>query len=174
MTQRPFVRVEAFGVERVAAMFQAAPQIAADELLTAMTEVDLHLQREVADRTPTAHGTLRSSIFSEERIQGDGVLGVVASPPAYAQYVELGTKPHFPPIEPLMDWVRVKFALSDEDEIRSAAFRVARAISLRGTLGVGMFNRAFAANKAQVERRFQAAVERTARRMDDAGGRGDA
>jgi hypothetical protein len=164
--EQPFVRVEAFNVERVAAMFEASPRIMAEELLAAMTEVDLHLQREVADRTPTAYGTLRDSIFSEERIQGDGVLGVVASPLTYAEYVEVGTKPHFPPLEPLRDWVRVKFGLTDETEIRGAAFRVARAISIRGTLGVGMFNRAFAANKAQVERRFEMAVDRTARRMD--------
>ena len=167
---RPFIRIEPLNVARVAAVFEQAPAIAVEELLAAMTEVDLHLVREVAERTPTAHGTLRASIFGEERIQGDGVLGVVASPLAHAEYVELGTRPHFPPLEPLEDWVRVKFAKTDEDEIRGIALAIARTIAVRGTLAVGMFNRAFAANKGQIERRFERATARVAQRMNDAGG----
>ena len=173
MTQ-PFVRVEAFNVARVAAMFEAAPSIMFDELLTAMDEVTSHLQTEASDRTPKNYGKLAASIFSEQRLEGEGVLGVVASPLAYTEYVELGTKPHFPPPEKLEDYVRQRFGLNDEEEIKRAAYLVARKISWYGTPAYGMFNRAFAANKAQVERRFDAAVDRTARRMDEAGSRGQA
>ena len=140
-----------------------------DELLTAMTEVDALLQREVAENTPTAFGTLRSSIFSEERIQGDGVLGVVGSPLEHAVYVELGTKPHFPPLEPLEDWVRVKFGLTDDAQVKGAALAIARKIAARGTLAVGMFNRTFRYYQPQIERRFEQAVQRAVDRAQARG-----
>jgi hypothetical protein len=164
--EQPFVRVEAFNVERVAAMFEASPRIMLDELLTAMDEVTQQLQGEVADRAPKNYGALAGSIFGEQRLEGEGVLGVVASPLPYAKYVELGTRPHFPPPQKLEDYVRQRFGLTDEEDIKRAAYLVARKIGWYGTPAYGMFNRAFVANKAQVERRFEMAVDRTARRMD--------
>jgi hypothetical protein len=165
----PFVRIEPLNVEGAQRAFEVAPQAMRDEMLRAMTLADELLVREAAERAPAAHGTLRSSIFGEEWIAGDSVLGLVASPLEYAVYVELGTKPHFPPIEPLIDWVRVKFHKSEE-EARGIAFLVARKIAERGTLGVGMFNRAFAANIGQVERIFDHGVERALARAEQAGG----
>ena len=166
-----FVRIESFGFVRVADMLQAAPQIAREELLAAMTESDLFLQGEVVERTPTAHGTLRSSVFTEERVNGDSVLGVVGSPLSYATYVELGTRPHFPPIEPLIDWVKTKLGVVDK-EARGVAFLIARAIAARGTLAVGMFNRAFAYARPQIDRRFDQAFERITQRMGQIGTQG--
>lgn len=165
---KSFVRLEPLNIQRVTQMLEQAPAIAQQELLAAMTWADLLLQREVAERTPTAHGTLRASIFSEERIQGDGVLGVVASPLAYAEYVELGTRPHFPPLEPLEDWVKTKFGLAG-DEARGVAFAVALSIAARGTPAVRMFTRAFEENSAQIERRFELGVQRIEARMREAG-----
>lgn len=167
MTQ-PFVRVEPFGIRQVAGMFNQAPVIALEELLSAMVESDLFLQREVMERTPTAHGLLRNSIFTEERVNADGVIGVVGSPLNYAEYVELGTRPHFPPIEPLIDWVKTKGIATDE-EAEQIAYRIARAIAVRGTLAVGMFNRAFAYGVPQIERRFEMARDRVLERMGSAG-----
>lgn len=169
MTQ-PFVSIEPVNVAQVRAMFAASPQMAQEELLAAMTAVTLHLQREVAERTPTAYGTLRQSVFAEQRIEPDGVLGIVGSAIQYAPYVELGTRPHFPPIEPLKDWVRKKFALAEEEQVEAAAWSIARKIAARGTLAVGMFHLAASANEAQIEARFVRAGERLAARMAAAGG----
>jgi hypothetical protein len=33
------------------------------------------------------------------------VIGVVGSPLAYALPVEIGTRPHFPPVAAILDWV---------------------------------------------------------------------
>lgn len=164
----PFVRIEPFGVERVAGMFGQAPDIVLDELRKAMVESDLFLAREVAERTPTAHGLLRSSIFSEERVTADGVIGVVASPLEHATYVELGTRPHFPPLEPIIDWVKTK-GIAPADQAESVAYLIARAIAVRGTLAVGMFNRAFAYAQPQIARRFEMARDRALERMRAAG-----
>lgn len=70
---------------------------------------------------------------------------VFAGAPAdvYAAPVETGTRPHFPPIEPLVQWVKRKFNhIRHESEARSLAFIIARSIARRGTRGHLMFQRA--------------------------------
>lgn len=117
------------------------------------------LQGEVVDRTPAAQGNLRASIGSDVEETGVGLIGVVSTSMAYAVPVELGTKPHMAPIEPLEQWVRVKLGLSQK-----AATSVARSIQWKiahyGTPAAGMFHRGFAAGRGQVETLFSASMER--------------
>jgi hypothetical protein len=93
------------------------------------------LEREVKDATPTATGLTRASIGSFITEIPDGLLGVVGSAQPHVEYVELGTRPHFPPLEPIQDWVRVKFGISEQSEIEAAALAIARKIAARGTSG---------------------------------------
>jgi hypothetical protein len=72
----------------------------------------MYLEGEVKERTPAAHGTLKQSISSEVHELGDAVIGVVGSPLAYAVPVELGTRPHFPPVDAIEDWVNVKLGMA--------------------------------------------------------------
>ena len=97
----------------------------------------------VRAHTPVGTGLLADSVFGMPMESGVG--GIVSvHPPAdvYAAPVEYGTLAHFPPAEALRSWVEKKFGLTGEAEIRSAAFRVARAIAKRGTRGHFMFQRA--------------------------------
>lgn len=50
----------------------------------------------------------------------------------YAIFVEYGTSPHMPPIEPLIRWVKLKFGVSDE-EARRIAWSIANKIKEEGT-----------------------------------------
>ena len=50
----------------------------------------------------------------------------------YAQYVEFGTKPHRPPIEPLKKWVRQKFRLSGK-KLNNTAWAMWHKIARKGT-----------------------------------------
>jgi len=149
------ITIEPLNVQGVAAMFARAPDMAMGMFSTLTQATVAHLEAEVKDRTPTAFGTLRASIFGEVRELPAGVEGVVGTGLSYAPHVEFGTRPHFPPVEPLQDWVRKKFAISDEAEVKSRAFLVARAIAQRGTLAVGMFHTALAANEAQIEHLYE-------------------
>lgn len=158
------VAFEMTGWDELQAAFRRAPQLLREELGRAMTEADQLLEREVKDLTPTASGLTRNSIFSHEQALESGALGVVGTAQPHAVYVELGTKPHFPPLEPLQDWVRTKLGLP-EKEARGVAYLIARAIAARGTLGVGMFHRAFARNRSQVEAIFERARDRIAARL---------
>ncbi|MBE0627980.1 MAG: hypothetical protein IH603_00010 [Burkholderia vietnamiensis] len=161
------------GGEELIGLWGRAPQIVQAELGAAMAEVDALLERGVKEETPTGAsgggaGGLKGSIFSEERIGPENVIGIVGTPLSYAIPVELGTKPHFPPIEPLEDWVRAKLGVREDHEVHSAAFLIARAIARRGTLAVGMFHRTFAANEHEVEERFAQARLRIVERLGGA------
>lgn len=88
---------------------------------------------------------------------------VFVAPPAdvYAAVVEFGSRPHWPPREPIIRWVKKKFGKNlGEAEVKSAAFLVSRAISRRGTSGHFMFQRAFEQNQEAAERLINAELER--------------
>ena len=79
--------------------------------------------------------------------------------------VELGTKPHFPPIEPLIDWVKARLGISTEKEARGVAFLIARKIAVRGTAAQHPFGLTFQAVEAQVFDIFDRATGRIAERL---------
>lgn len=156
------------GMQELQAQLARAPGVVIEELEATVTEADLLLTREVKENMPTAHGTLRASVFHEERVNEAGVVGLVGSPLSYIVPVELGTKPHFPPIEPLIDWVKVKFGISGDKAARGAAFAVARKIAMRGTKEQRPFGRAFQSFEPQIRAMFDRAMGRIAARLGNA------
>lgn len=144
--------------------FDRAQEIVADELYRFMVEADQFLEREAKDRMPTASGIGRASMFSSEQKLPYGAIGVTGSPLPHVAFVELGTRPHFPPIEPLQDWVRLKFGVP-ESQTYGIALAIARKIAARGTLAVGMYHRAFAAGKPMLERMVGEARDRVVARL---------
>jgi hypothetical protein len=148
------------GLDDLARAFDHAPDLMIEEYTKATWQAELLLEREIKELTPTgATSVLRESIIAEKPVLSRNLLGVVGTSVAHALPVELGTKPHFPPIEPLMDWVRGKLDIQDDGTARVyyVALAIARKIAARGTLGVGMFHRSFAANRRQMERMFEQA-----------------
>jgi hypothetical protein len=124
---------------------------ASDELLRAVSigeangleTIGIEGARLVASMTPVgATGNLVAGMIFE--VHGTAV-EIFATPPAdvYSEPVDLGTKPHFPPTDQLLLWVKKKFGVTDEKQARSIAFLIARKISKRGTKPVLMFERAF-------------------------------
>ena len=151
------------GLERA---FREAPGIVADELVAAAWESELLLERETKELTPVGvGGTLRSSVAAREpKVLADNVIGEVGTPLKYAIPVELGTKPHFPPIAPLVEWAERKLGLSP-NEAHHVGFLIQRKIGRKGTEGAFMFKRAFEAGRGQVERFFENAAARIVERM---------
>ena len=128
-----------------------------NELMAAMHEALLYLEREVKERTPIgATSILRGSIFSELRGQPVNLHGVVASPQEYAAAVEHGTSPHWPPQDPIKLWVKRKLNVAD-NEIDGVAFLIARKISQKGTTGAHMFENALKDGQNTVSNIFQRA-----------------
>lgn len=150
-----------------AAMLRQAPEITRQEIERSMLEALLLTERELKENTPVgAHGLLRGSYAHEIRgaTRGD-VVGIVGSPLNYALPVELGTKPHFPPLDALKDWVEKKLGV-DPSRSENVAFLVARKIAKRGTKGAGMASKTFAENSLQIIAILEAAVPRIAARLE--------
>lgn len=149
-------------------LLSAVPDIARREFTRAGWQSSLLLQREVQENTPTgigAGGGLKGSIIaiepvvSTERIESGAATSLV-----YAVPVELGSRPHRPPVEPLQDWARMKLGLP-ADQARAAGFRIAGAIARRGTKGAFMFKRAYEAQGKQVVRIYEKAADRIRQQM---------
>lgn len=173
MTAGLHIDIDASEVDALARAWAQAPQICVEEMAAAALEGSLYLEREVKELTPVGvggeSGGLKGSIGAREpKVLADQVVGEVGTSIAHALPVELGTRPHFPPVQPLVDWAQAKLGLSPEAAER-AGFAIARKIAARGTIAVGMFHRAFAAGQDQVQRIFAAGAARILARMSEAG-----
>ena len=140
------------------------PERYAREAHAAMLEASLLLEREVKELAPVGAGNAagyRGSIAAiPPYTDGLALVGGVASNSPYAVPVELGTRPHFPPVQPLADWVQAKLGERDPDAARSIAFCIARKIAAHGTKGQHIFQRALDDQQEQAARILDAAVER--------------
>ena len=105
-------------------------------------------------------GLLRGTIFTDFAFgtQQD-VRGRVVWAQPYAQFVDEGTSPHFPPIAPLKRWARR--VLGDE----SAAFAVQQKIGVSGTDPQKFSERTFVETEPQIERLYRQAIDRYAREL---------
>lgn len=151
----------------------AGPAIAVEELTAATWEGELLIEREVKERTPVgvfgSGGGLRGSISARTpEVLGDKVRGVTGTASGYALPVEIGTKPHFPPIAPIALWAQKKLGVTPEEAPR-AGYLIARKISRVGTQGQHMFRDGFAAVRSQVVDAYARARDRIVARM--AGGK---
>lgn len=160
--------VELTGADALLAAWEHAPDIVRDELTKLMNGATEYLEGEIKERTPAAHGTLRASFGSEVQNLADGVLGIVGSPLAYAIPVELGTKPHFPPVDAIEDWVNVKLGITGPDAKR-VAYAVARKIAARGTKGAFMVENAFHAAQPELERQGKLTLDAIGARLSEVG-----
>ena len=148
------------------ALWQQAPELTRGELTKSLTEAVFLLEREVVERTPEGIGGaagLKGGIAAVPpslSLDTPGeIIGLVVGSAAHTLPIELGTKPHFVPIQPLQDWVEYKLGLEGK-EAKSVAFAISRKIARDGTEGKFMFRDGFKANEAQVQRIIEAALPR--------------
>jgi hypothetical protein len=154
------------GWESIQKAWKVAPNVVREEMIAATWQAEMYLQREVSEATPVgAHGLLRRSITAEEpQVLADGVLGVVGSSLNYVEAVELGTKPHWAPLQPLIDWVEAKLGVPAAD-VEGVARRIQLGIAHHGTPGYGMFHGAFNRGQETVYRIYEAAQGRIMARI---------
>lgn len=135
----------------IEALVRSYPEASKRARESRITEALALLEAEIKPDTPWGAGPihLRDSIFTEVRHEGRKVGGVIGTPLAHGEPVEFGTKPHFPPIDPLAWWAEKKLGLSG-DAARSAAFAIAHSIARRGTEGHAMFRDNFDQHKNRV------------------------
>lgn len=147
--------------------FGKAPEIVVEEMTAGITESSLLLEREVKERTPTSGaGTLRESIGAMPVIFANGALrGGTGTSLSYALPVELGARPHWMPIEPLVDWVERKLHKRG-DEAKEVAAAIRYKIAHHGTKARHMFSEGFAANEPQIVKILDARLSRAVARIE--------
>lgn len=142
-----------------------APAMTRRELLAAMTQGTLLVEREVKEGIPRgATGLTAASVTSDAFSTPAGILGVVASSQPSATFVELGTRAHMPPVDALVPWVRAVLGV-DAKRAPSVAYLIARKIARRGTKAKQPFAKALARTEGQVLRMFEAAADRIAQNL---------
>jgi hypothetical protein len=147
-------------------------RVVGEEMVKATERGVMLLAGAVIPATPINLGHLRAGWQTKVDLMGtpaDGIVfGRAFNPMGYALPVETGARPHWPPIDALVEWARRKFSAS-EKEARAIGYLVARKIAMRGTKGVFMAERAMAATRERIIAGYKAALARAVQRL---GGRG--
>lgn len=167
------IRIDVANAAQISAAFGRAPAMVLDELETTMGNITAYLARESMENTPTAAGTLRSAWITRVDViaQLDAVYGRVTNPLPHALPVELGTKPHFPPLAPLINWAEQKLHLYGE-EAEAAARGIQRKIGRYGSPGMGMAHYALADGRSTIAAEFQECAQRIKVRLAAGDGSG--
>lgn len=118
------------------------------EVLDAYGKTLVERYREgLVDGDHIATKNLYNSVKTEVTYRGQSFL-VEFTMPYYGEYLEQGTKPHFPPIEDIAKWIRAKKIVPRRDDQgrlpteRQLSYLIARKISEDGTKRTGIFEKA--------------------------------
>ena len=120
-------------------------------MVQTMRNATLMVHRSARINAPVDTGRLRASITPSVTATAESIKGVVGSNVTYAPYVELGTRPHWPPVSALEPWAR---------RHGTSAYLVARAISRRGTKARKFLQRAFEENQTRIITMLETAVKK--------------
>lgn len=128
------------------------PEISRDVREAKILEALALLESAVKKGTPYGAGPihLRDTVHGKVRVRGQKVTGILGTPMEHGMPVEMGTKPHFPPIGPLEFWVEKKLGIEDEKQARSVAYAIAWKIKRKGTEGKEMFKGGLDENEHRV------------------------
>ncbi|MCK5557995.1 MAG: HK97 gp10 family phage protein [Candidatus Hydrogenedentes bacterium] len=169
-------------ISEVEALSNAMPrmrEILEEELVMAMNETGMLLTTMTAARVPVNFGILRSSIqfpmgfqvrgspvnVLRGDVQASSLAGAMTSPHEYANYVEFGTRPHWPPAGPIQLWV-IRKLQPPADQVDMIVRGVQAKIAREGTPAHRMFKRAWdEGGKSQAERIFKQVPVRAIKRF---------
>lgn len=141
-------------------------QVSSDLLKAAMRSAVGMVQRGAKQNAPVGvSGELRSKIStSVKQIAPQNIEGIVRAGAPYSLPVEVGQRPHFPPLRPIALWVERKLGVSGWDGIR-VTITIARKIAARGVRPKPFMLKAFVDKRAAINARFQEAINRIMERM---------
>lgn len=115
-----------------------------------------------------ATGNLYRSVNTEVTLNGQSFV-VEFRMPDYGEYLEQGTKPHFPPMDAILNWIRVKRIAPRRDDQgrlpteKQLSYLISRKISEEGTKGTGIYEKANALTyqewNAEIDKAIQKDLE---------------
>lgn len=120
----------------------------------AMQQSTLVVTRSAKQNAPVDRGVTRASITPSVESRGNETVGVVGSNLMSALVMEVGARPHWPPLAALEVWAR---------RHGTTAFLVARAIARRGIKARRYLQRALDDNTARIVKIFNDSVGKIVR-----------
>ena len=137
------VTVTIHGLEAAQAKLrQVSRDLRGDPIVKGMKQATKLVLRDARANAPKDTGTLQGSLVENIYLEGMTVVGVVGTPIKYAPFVELGSAPHFPPLEAVEGWAA---------RHGTTAIAVARAVAAHGTKARKFMQRAFEMNESKIE-----------------------
>lgn len=118
----------------------------------------LDYAKEIAPRGAT-HQYVRGLGMEMKVAGGMEVRGELTASAPHSEYVEFGTKPHWPPPGPILAWVLAK-GMAHGSDAKRVAFLVSRAIARRGTQAQRILQRTMEAKGERIGRNLQRTVQR--------------
>lgn len=126
-----------------------------------------YVNRLIAHGHPTRdHNQLATTVRSEVEVKGT-TYEVVLYLEDYWKYVEEGTKPHWPPVDAILNWVQVKPVIPRPDmngripTQKQLAYLISRKIAREGTRGTHDLKETENTILAYYEQRIMEALDRT-------------
>lgn len=153
--------VEVVGDEElIAKLNQVGNDLTGPPMVDAMKKATLVVTRTARQRAPIDRGGLRASIIPDVVTETRRVIGIVGSNKIYAPAQELGTRPYWAPLQPLIDWVRRK-GLATGNAIYAVAKGVQRAIARRGIRPKEFLKKGLEENTDKIIKFLEQSVTRT-------------
>ena len=129
---------------------------ASDGLKDSAARIVAVAKTRLRDNGSVATGMLRNSGSVRPQVDGTVDAGFYAD---YAQWVEYGRKAGgMPPVKLIAEWVRKRHISSDESEIESIAFAIARNIAANGTKAKPFLTPSYEENKSRIDEIMQKAI----------------
>jgi len=159
-----------YNLTELRALAAQFPDVVREETETVLKIVVARLEKDVEEGTPAGVGGvsgLRGSIHGQVVNYGGSLAGIVGTPLAHGEVIELGRRPgkRRPPVEALIPWVRSIIGITDEKEQRGVAFAIARKIGAEGFKGAHMFGKAWGKDLPWVQAMLYTIGARVAKRL---------
>ena len=137
---------------------------ASDGLRDSAARIVAEAKIKLKDNGSIATGMLRNSGSVRPQVDGTVDAGFYAD---YAYWVEYGRKAGgMPPVKLIAEWVRKRHISSDESEIESIAFAIAKNIAANGTKAKPFLTPSYEENKARIDEIMQKAINEVTERFD--------
>jgi len=130
------------------------PEVARQYSNTAIRRTVIILQGDSIKNAPIDTGNLRG----KTKVNFGDWWGSVKSDTEYAAAVHEGQAAHFPPSSALEGWVRRKFGVKNEKQVKQIAFLIARKISKSGVKSKPYMAKAIDDNNARIDKIFEEAL----------------
>jgi hypothetical protein len=154
------IEITITGEQKIEATIKTVVENSLKATMDAVMEQTLNIQRVAKGNLTESHvvdtGRLRSDIQANMKWEGEKAIGRVGTDVKYAAAIEFGSRPHWPPIDPIRQWCR-RHKIDEK-----LAFVIARKISKVGTPAKPFLYPAFEQERPNFERLLRASFARIA------------